>query len=85
MTMGYILPINFYQYQHYHERIKGVKIDKFRTTGLERVKKAYLFRLDPSSEGKYPSGKRSRRNQENNADKVYAQLTGIGGNINECV
>lgn len=86
--MGYILPVGFDQYQQYQKRIKGVKSNYNRPTSVEKVKKAYLFRIHAVLKEKAPSNQAAFHEQPRNqpgkdVDRVYAELTGIGGNFNE--
>lgn len=46
-TMGYVLPIDQYVYQAYHNRVIGQEVEPFKLDQLERV---------PSIEGKHQSG-----------------------------
>jgi hypothetical protein len=78
--MGYLLPIQYTQYQEYQNRIKRVKTNEIRTNSVDRVKRIYL-----SQETKlavYHSKHKVTRNKAM-ADKVYADITGIGGNFDE--
>lgn len=81
--MGYILPLTFYQYQHYQDRIKGVNIDSYRTSGIDRVKKAYLVKANSFSKEKEQEAKGTRKQSGSGADKVFAQITGIGRVVDE--
>ncbi len=45
--MGYVLPIDQYVYQAYHNRVIGQEVEPFKLDQLERV---------PSIEGKHNSG-----------------------------
>lgn len=85
VTMGYILPINHYQYQEYQNRIKGIKINNKRTIGIARVKRAYLFTAESSFNRKYANGSRPRKQSKSSANQVYAQMTGIGRLYDACI
>jgi hypothetical protein len=87
--MSYILPVGLDQYRQYQERIKGVKSNYNRTTSVDKVKRAYLFSIQAILKEKTPSNHASFHEKEKlqrgkSAERVYAELTGIGGNFNEC-
>ncbi len=86
--MSYILPIGFDQYQQYQNRVKGIKSDDIRPAIVEKVKKAYLFSIQAVLKEKAPSNHtflmdQRRKHPGKEAEILYAQLTGIGGNFNE--
>jgi hypothetical protein len=76
--MGYLLPVHYTQYQEYQNRIKGVKTNDIRTARVERVKRIYL-----SERNKLAVPPTKNKSTGNKADKVYADLTGIGGSFDE--
>jgi hypothetical protein len=86
--MGYILPVGFEQYYQYQNRIKGVKSNYNRPTSVEKVKKAYLFSIQAVLKERTSSNQASfheqlRKQPGKDIERVYAELTGIGGNFNE--
>lgn len=50
--MGYLLPIQFTQYQEYQNRIKGVKSNYRETTKVERIKRVYRSQKECAADGK---------------------------------
>lgn len=74
--MGYLLPVHYTQYQDYQNRIKPVKTNDLRTVRVNRGK-----RIDLS--GKNKSAVQNAKNKDTGdlSEKVYASLTGIGGNF----
>jgi hypothetical protein len=83
--MGYILPVQYTQYQEYQNRIKGVKSSYSRTARIDKLKRTYLSQLQiPINKNIQAKINRSKQPAKS-ADKVYAALTGIGRNFNENV
>jgi Tol biopolymer transport system component len=76
--MGYLLPVHYTQYQEYQNRIKQVKTNEIRTKSVDRVK-----RIDLSQKNKLTVAQTKHKVTGNMAEKVYADLTGIGGNFDE--
>jgi Tfp pilus assembly protein PilE len=76
--MGYLLPIQYTQYQEYQNRIKRVKTNEIRTNSVDRVKRIYLLQKN-----KLAIATTKHKGSENTAEKVYADLTGIGRNFDE--
>ncbi|MGM0523587.1 MAG: hypothetical protein ACQER2_06045 [Bacillota bacterium] len=83
--MGYVLPIDQYVYQAYHNRVIGQEVEPFKLDQLERV---------PSIEGKHHSGQsidrhlfnqskeekgqRFNRESQSSLQKLQQELTGKG-------
>ncbi|GEM04956.1 hypothetical protein HMI01_19440 [Halolactibacillus miurensis] len=63
--MGYVLPIDQYVYQAYHNRVIGQEVEPFKLDQLERV---------PSIEGKHHSGQSIDRHLFHQAKKDKAQV-----------
>ena len=73
--MGYLLPIQYFQYQDYQNRIKPVRTNDRQTARVDRVRRVYL------SQNKNLNMKPqiiSSQQAEKNNEKVYAELTGVG-------
>jgi len=81
--MGYIPPVQPNQYQEYQNRIKAVKSSYSRTVRVDKLKRAYLSLLEIPINKKISAKSKHTKQTEINAEKVYASLTGIGGNVNE--
>jgi hypothetical protein len=80
--MGYLLPVHYTQYQEYQNRIKRVKTNEFRTNSVDRVKRIYLAQKNKFAVH-HPKNKVTRNMAV--AEKVYADLTGIGRNFDESI
>jgi hypothetical protein len=80
--MGYLLPIQYTQYQEYQNRIKRVKTNEFRTNSVDQVKRIYLAQKNKFAVH-LPKNKVTRNMAV--AEKVYADLTGIGRNFDESI
>jgi Tfp pilus assembly protein PilE len=78
--MGYLLPIQYTQYQEYQNRIKRVKTNEIRTKSVDRVKRIYLLQKN-----KLAVAQTKHKVSGNMKEKVYADLTGIGGNFDESI
>lgn len=76
--MGYLLPVHYTQYQEYQNRIKPLKTNEIRTKSVDRVKRIYLLQKNKFV-GHHPKNKVTGNMAR--AEKVYADLTGIGGNF----
>ena len=76
--MGYLLPVHYTQYQEYQNRIKGVKTNDNRIFRVDPVKRVYL-----SERNKLAVYHTKNKGTGNVAEKVYADMTGIGGNFDE--
>ncbi|MCQ6280940.1 hypothetical protein [Bacillus sp. EB600] len=81
--MGYIPPVQPNQYQEYQNRIRAVKSSYSRTVRVDKLKRAYLFQLEVPINKKVSPKSKHTKQPERDAEKVYAFLTGIGGNVNE--
>ncbi|GAA4057572.1 hypothetical protein [Amphibacillus indicireducens] len=91
--MGYILPINNYQAQHYQERVtqiptdpipidrvvpKKIEIGYYRATNNELLNNHY-------NQNQYQQPRKDHQNQaviSKRADQIISELTGIGRQIN---
>ncbi|HHU19308.1 MAG TPA: hypothetical protein GXZ58_03555 [Bacilli bacterium] len=91
--MGYILPINNYQAQHYQERVtqiptdpipidrvvpKKIEIGYYRATNNELLNNHY-------NQNQYQQLRKDHQNQaviSKRADQIISELTGIGRQIN---
>jgi hypothetical protein len=78
VEMGYLLPVHYTQYQEYQNRIKPLKTNDLRTVRVDRVKPIYL-----SERNKLAVHHTKNKGNGNMAEKVYADMTGIGGNFDE--
>lgn len=83
LRMGYILPVHGIQYEQYQNRIKGIKINNDRIFRVEKVKRAYLFQVEAREKETIPDNKNTEIRKEKGADRIYAEVTGIGQNFNE--
>ncbi|WP_138416390.1 hypothetical protein [Aquibacillus sediminis] len=85
--MGYVLPIPSYQYQDYHTRISKTKSDPFPIGKLSKAQldETYLQYRTPQKNQTMKKLHLSKNYHQLTIDHVYAQLTGIGKNINERV
>jgi hypothetical protein len=76
VEMGYLLPVHYTQYQEYQNRIKPVMTNDLRTVRVDRVK-----RIDLSERNKSAVQNAKNKGAGYTSEKVYACLTGIGGNF----
>lgn len=81
--MGYLPPVQYTQYQEYQNRIKSVKSSYSRTVRIDKLNRIYLSQPDPQLNKKVPARLKHRKHPEKSAEKVYADITGIGGNFND--
>ncbi|MBU8877496.1 hypothetical protein BGM26_00650 [Bacillus sp. FJAT-29790] len=92
--MGYIAPITNYQYNQYAEREIGNVYDPYRFVPVSRIKPS----INPPKEeqpnlllnlGRPINSKkginRDNRNNRNQIEKLYSEITGKGCNYNECI
>ncbi|WML49544.1 hypothetical protein RCG23_06035 [Neobacillus sp. PS3-34] len=92
--MGYIAPVNHYQYAQYQNREIGLKYDPFKIIPIERMqpieKRTEVSRKEEAAsifssfgisalEGEKNTYKRKR------IEKVYSEMTGKGKLFNESV
>lgn len=92
--MGYVLPIDTYQYQNYQNRLTQPERDPYP---IERI---YPTQLDMSHQKMSDKSDTdmnewsSNKNQSltiikpimnSESDEIYAEMTGIGQNINEMI
>lgn len=87
--MGYIAPVNNYQYDQYAERVISkrynpyhfVPIGKIKPLGNPRENNHHEqpFHLRNTSEGKINQPKRKIQSHE----KIYSEMTGVGRLYNE--
>lgn len=91
--MGYILPIQNYQSQHYHERVTEPERDPMPVDRLypKRIESSYhiptnherlLAKDDGGDTNQNDSVNRYRVAIPDQVKDVYADLTGIGGRVN---
>ena len=93
--MGYILPIENYQYQQYHNRVTQPErdpypVERLYPTQLDMAyEKQFTNRDDYVSDSDKPEKKKQgivvTNHTTSSAEKVYAEMTGIGRNINKTV
>lgn len=84
--MGYILPVNFEQYNQYHLRGMHEESNPFRTSQIERTSRASLLQFADTSLGKEDFlFKKKEELHRKKIDEVYAELTGTGLRFNQKV
>lgn len=84
--MSYILPVQFDQYTQYQNRVDRKTKKAVTAVQMNKVRKAYLLPLDFSAPKQTTSYYKKQTKQQNKpADKVYADITGIGRLFNVCV
>lgn len=84
--MSYILPVQFDQYSQYQNRVGGKPKKTVTAVQMDKVRKAYLLPLDLSYQKQTtPDYKKQTKQQNHPADKVYAEITGVGRLFNVCV
>jgi hypothetical protein len=79
--MGYLLPVHYTQYQEYQNRMKRVKTNDIRQSKVERVKRIYLSQFQNNNLAQHNT--RNNKDPGKRTEQVNADLTGIGGNIDE--
>lgn len=80
--MGYILPINFEQYNQYHIRGMREEFNPFRTDQIERSGKASLQLGNiPVMKASFEPKKKIEQSGKK-INEVYAEVTGIGLRFN---
>lgn len=94
LVVGYIAPVNHYQYAQYHNREIGLKYDPFKVIPIERIqpieKRTEVSGKEEASilftfwgisgvNGEEKGYKRKR------IEKVYSEMTGKGRLFNESV
>ncbi|GGM24628.1 hypothetical protein GCM10011351_07960 [Paraliobacillus quinghaiensis] len=93
--MGYILPIENYQYQQYQNRVTQPQRDPYPIERLYPAQLDMAYEKQSTNEDDYitdsdkPEKKKQRLAMTNHttssAEKVYAEMTGIGRTINKTV
>ncbi|KAB2337243.1 hypothetical protein F7731_06385 [Cytobacillus depressus] len=84
--MGYIAPVNQYQYRHYAERERLNKYDPYRFVPIKRINSTInppenehiLQTIPPHSNKK--SAPKVQLMPMSHIDRVYGEITGIGQN-----
>ncbi|WP_117149545.1 MULTISPECIES: hypothetical protein [Paraliobacillus] len=94
--MGYVLPVDTNQYQNYHNRVTQPERDPYP---IEKIYPAQLdmdYQKAPDNNDSDMSewSETAKRNQSvaiphytmpGPADEIYAEMTGIGQNINKMI
>ncbi|MEH7346406.1 hypothetical protein V7122_21410 [Bacillus sp. JJ1532] len=80
--MGYIIPVNHYQYSQYAERVGIKKYDPYRFVPINRIKpsvnpseKEHSLELTPTD--KKTSGK-NQKVPNDRMERLYGEITGKG-------
>lgn len=80
--MGYIIPVNHYQYSQYAERAAIKKYDPYRFVPINRIKPSVNSPEKEQSHELIPTDKKaSGKNQKtpnNQMERLYGEITGKG-------
>lgn len=85
--MGYIMPVDNFQYQQYHKRVVKQKRDPYPIEKLQRIQFGIRYKQEKTKEASYQwySDAQVKFRTEKSAaytlkGEIYADITGVGKN-----
>ncbi|WP_226037630.1 hypothetical protein [Aquibacillus saliphilus] len=83
--MGYILPVQQYQYEQYHSRTVRTKHDPYPIENLHRAQLNTMYKNSKQPNVNTNSLYTPAAVHKSAEEKIFAEITGIGKNISEHV